>query len=424
MCQKHQGRHHHAHDSHPRGAHAGHAHHDHHSVHRHSVSRRQVLAGLGAAGLASAFAPPPLAAALKPVSFAAQAAKSSPNSLFNITRVTDGVYAAVAKPQAFLNCNAAVIVNSDHALVVDTHSKPSAARALIRQLRAEVTDRPVRYVVDSHFHWDHAQGNLAYPDAFGANVEVISSTATREWLAREGEKRVRESLQSLPNQIAEVRKQLAAAKSAGERQRLTRRVAEMEAYAKEMNPPPIKLPTLTFNDRLVLHRDGKGGKEVHLMFLGRGHTAGDIVVYVPGERVVATGDLMHGLLPYIGDGYPDEWPRTLTELEKLDFTRVVPGHGLVQEGKTILANFRAYIEEVTAAVRRGVERGDGLQALQQSISPDGLRSLAANDNVARMQREFAVSFGTAAEAPLALRASVASNVAQVYDYFTKRKGQG
>jgi cyclase len=421
MCQSH-GQ---SHDHHP--ARPQHHRRDAH-IHHHAVSRRRVLSGLGAAGVAAVLTPPSLADALKPVAFAAQATRPSSNSLFTISRVTEGVYAAVAKPQALLNCNAAIIVNSDHALVVDTHSKPSAARALIRQIRAEVTDRPVRYVIDSHFHWDHAQGNLAYPDAFGANVEVISSTATRDWLRREGERRLRESLAGLPAQIAELRKQAESAKvrADGTHPRLLARIAEMESYLKEMSPPakPITLPTMTFSDRLVLHRDGKGGKEVHLMFLGRGHTAGDVIVYVPAERVVATGDLMHGLLPYIGDGYPDEWPRTLTELEKLDFTRAVPGHGLAQEGKTILANFRAYIEEVTEAVRRGVERGDSLQALQASITSDKLRSLQANDNIARMQREFAVSFGTAAEAPLALRASVASNVAQVYDYFTKRKGQG
>ena len=85
-----------------------------------------------------------------------------------------------------LNCNAAVIVNRDHVLVVDTHSKPSAAKALIRQIRDEVTELPVRYVVDSHLHGDHAMGNEAYPEVFGANVEVISSVKTREWLEKLG----------------------------------------------------------------------------------------------------------------------------------------------------------------------------------------------------------------------------------------------
>src|SRR5262249_58798041 len=75
--------------------------------------------------------------------------------LFDLKRVADGIYAAIARPTAMLNCNAAVVVNRDHVLVVDTHSKPSAARALIRQVRDEVTELPVRYVVDSHLHGDH-----------------------------------------------------------------------------------------------------------------------------------------------------------------------------------------------------------------------------------------------------------------------------
>ena len=117
-------------------------------------------------------------------------------NLFDLKRVADGIYAAIARPTAMLNCNAAVVVNRDHVLVVDTHSKPSAARALIRQIRAEVTELPVRYVVDSHLHGDHAMGNEAYPEAFGANVEVISSTKTREWLETLGLPRLRQSLES------------------------------------------------------------------------------------------------------------------------------------------------------------------------------------------------------------------------------------
>src|SRR5262249_24339785 len=117
----------------------------------------------------------------------------APASLFDLKKVADGIYAAIARPTAMLNCNAAVVVNRDHVLVVDTHSKPSAAQALIRQIRAEVTELPVRYVVDSHLHGDHAMGNEAYPEVFGASVEVISSTKTREWLETLGLPRLRQS---------------------------------------------------------------------------------------------------------------------------------------------------------------------------------------------------------------------------------------
>ena len=320
-----------------------------------------------------------------------------------------------------LNCNSAVIVNSDHVLVVDSHSKPSAARALIGQIRKEITDKPVRYVVNSHFHWDHAQGNLAYPNAF-KNAEIVSSTATREWLAREGAPRLKQSLAGIPKQIATLRAEAEKVKTQAndKHKRLLTQIAELESYAKEMPPPPIALPTITFDQRLVLHRDGK---EIHLLFLGRGHTAGDVVVYLPSEKVVATGDLMHGVLPYIADGYPDEWPRTLKSLEELDFNRVASGHGSVQEGKTILANFRGYIEEINEAVARGVERGDSLAALQQEIRYDRLRSLQANGNGERIVQELVTAFDASAGPESPLKEGVASNIADVYNYYTKRRNK-
>src|SRR5262245_48022592 len=85
--------------------------------------------------------------------------------LFDIKPLADGVYAAIAKPTFILNCNAAIIVLDDGVMVVDTHSKPSAARGLMEQIK-KITDKPVRYVVNTHFHWDHSQGNSAYPSVW------------------------------------------------------------------------------------------------------------------------------------------------------------------------------------------------------------------------------------------------------------------
>ncbi len=228
--------------------------------------------------------------------------------LFDLKQVAPGIYGAIAKPTAMLNCNAAIIVNRDHVLVVDTHSKPSAAKALIKQIRDEVTSLPVRYVVDSHLHGDHAMGNEAYPEVFGAGVEVISSVKTREWLEKLGVPRMQETLDFLPRQIAELRARREKSRDESERAELAAHIEGLEAYLKEMRPARVTLPTMTFDHRLVIHR---GGREIHLLFLGRAHTAGDVVAYIPSERVVATGDLMHGLLPYMGDGFPDEWPATL-----------------------------------------------------------------------------------------------------------------
>ena len=197
---------------------------------------------------------------------------------------------------------------------------------------------------------------------------------TREWLEKLGVPRLKESLDGLPRQIADLRARLEASQDESERAALRAHIEGLEAYQKEMTPPRVTLPTMTFDRRLVIHR---GGREIHLLFLGRAHTAGDVVAYIPSERVIATGDLMHGLLPYMGDGFPDEWPATLRALEALEFDRVIPGHGSIQEGKSVLAQFRGYVEEITEKVARGVERGQPLDELKKTITPDSLASLKA-----------------------------------------------
>ena len=385
-------------------------------------TRRQVLGQFMTAGLLSAASGSPLESLVKtfaddkPVPPRGHARAT----LFDFKKVADGIYGAIAKPTAMLNCNAAIIVNRDHVLVVDTHSKPSAAKALITQIRDEITQLPVRYVVDSHLHGDHAMGNEAYPEVFGGNVEVISSLKTREWMEKLGVSRLKESIDSVPQQVAALRSKLETSKDESERAILKAHIEGLEEYRKEMTPPRITLPSMTFERRLVLHR---GGREVHLIFLGRAHTAGDVVAFVPSERVIATGDLMHGLLPYMGDGFPDEWPNTLKALEALEFDRVIPGHGSIQDGKSVLSQFRGYVEEITEKVTRGIERGQALDELKKSITLSTLTSLNKEDMSRRIERELGTLFPVPETPAGMLVASVTSNVQEVFNYFTERKGK-
>jgi cyclase len=420
MCQSScRGHHHHPHHRQPDQEHAP-AHHD--DVEPPRLTRRQALGRLKAAGLVAAVGASPWGSVVRAVTDEGQVPSVGPAKakLFDFKQVARGIYGAIAKPTAMLNCNAAVIVNRDHVLVVDTHSKPSAAKALIQQIRDEVTELPVRYVVDSHLHGDHAMGNEAYPEVFGANVEVISSVKTREWLEKLGVLRMQETLDSLPKQIADLRARREASRDETMRAELATHIEGLEAYLKEMRPARVTLPTMTFDHRLVIHR---GGREIHLLFLGRAHTAGDVVAYVPSERIVATGDLMHGLLPYMGDGFPDEWPATLRALEALDFDRVIPGHGSIQEGKSVLAQFRGYIEEITEKVSRGIEKGQTLDELKKTITVDTLASLKAGDAAGRVEREITTLFPRPDRAPKPVEDSVQSNIAEVFTYFKERKGR-
>jgi cyclase len=232
--------------------------------------------------------------------------------------------------------------------------------------------------------------------------------------------RMQETLDGLPKQIADFRALLEKSQDESKRAALRVHIEGLEAYLKEMRPARVTLPTVTFDHRLVIHR---GGRDIHLLFLGRGHTAGDVVAYIPSERVIATGDLMHGLLPYMGDGFPDQWPATLRALEALDFDRVIPGHGSIQDGKSVLAQFRGYIEEVTEKVAQGVERGQSSDELKKTITAASLTSLKGNDARVRIERELTTLFPVPERSPGAFDENVATNVGEVFAYFTERKGK-
>src|SRR5215472_10524642 len=134
----------------------------------------------------------------------ARAAGPADEKLFDLEKAADGVYFAKARPQAMINCNGAVFVRSKDVVVVDAHSKPSAAAAMVAQIRREITDKPVRYVINTHFHWDHTQGDPAYAHT-GQKVDFLASNATKQLMSEFSVARLKESLDQVPPQIETLR---------------------------------------------------------------------------------------------------------------------------------------------------------------------------------------------------------------------------
>src|ERR1700686_576531 len=144
-------------------------------------------------------------------------APGASGKLFDIQKVADGVYFALAHPQALTNCNASIFVNSQDVLVVDAHSKPSAAASLIAQIQKEVTTKPVRYLVNTHFHWDHTQGDPAYRAA-GGKVEIIASEMTKQLVAQNARNRLKDSLDGVPKMLGYLKLRLSKASSPSEKE--------------------------------------------------------------------------------------------------------------------------------------------------------------------------------------------------------------
>lgn len=262
--------------------------------------------------------------------------------MFDIKPVADGVYAAIAKPAYKVNCNAAVILLDDGVLVVDTHSKPSAARGLIEQIK-KLTDKPVKYVVNTHFHWDHYQGNQAYPSSWPAGVEIISSEATRTSIEQRGIPRIKHEILTMPQEIEQLETNLNKTTDAKQKEETRNNIAAAKDYLAELKSMQVTLPTMTFDRSLILHRKSR---TVDILWLGKAHTDGDVFVYLPKEKVIVTGDALHGWTPYMGDSYPYDWIQTLDTAEKLDFDRVIGGHGDVMVGKQKFELWKEYFGDL------------------------------------------------------------------------------
>jgi cyclase len=289
---------------------------------------------------------------------------SAAEELFDIKPIADGVYAAIAKPAYKVNCNAAIILFDDSVLVVDTHSKPSAARALIEQIK-KLTDKPVRYVVNTHFHWDHYQGNQAYPSSWPAGVEIISSVATRLNIEQRGIPRVKHEIATMPQEIEKLKVDLAKASDPKQKEELQGNLSQAEDYFAELKSMQVALPTMTFDHSLILHRKSR---TVEMFWLGNAHTNGDVFVYLPKEKILVTGDALHGWTPFMADSYPFDWITTLDNAEKLDFEQVLGGHGDVMHGKEKFELWKQYFHDLLDETGKAYAGGATLEQAQKQVA--------------------------------------------------------
>jgi cyclase len=279
---------------------------------------------------------------------------------YRFDKIADGVYYATATGSMITGGNNTVIVNDRDVVLVDANTTPAAAREMLAEIKM-ITDKPVRWVINTHFHYDHTDGNSVY----GPDVEIIGTDYVRDMLANHDVLRIepfKTSVGSLPTQIEALEKQAAAEKDPAKRTDLEQQVKATQAeieQIKEVKPTP---PTLTYSSKLTLYR---GDREIQLLFLGRGHTNGDTVVFLPKEKIVCSGDLMESRLAYMGNGVFDEWIKTLDALKELDFTTVLPGHGAPFHDKSLITAYQSYLQDLITQVaelrRKGLTADEAAQ---------------------------------------------------------------
>ena len=227
--------------------------------------------------------------------------------------------------------NTGIVVGDDAVMVIDTQATPAMAQDVIRRIR-EVTDKPIKYVVLSHYHAVRVLGASAYRPE-----HIIASQDTRDLIVERGEQDKASEIGRFP--------------------RLFRNV--------ESVPPGMTWPTMTFTGRMTLWL---GKLEVQLIQLGRGHTKGDTVVWLPQDRVLFSGDLVEfDATPYAGDAYFQDWPQTLDNIAALKPQALVPGRGAALQGAADVARglegTRNFIADLYASVKASAAAGKELRAV-------------------------------------------------------------
>ena len=306
----------------------------------------------------------------------------------DVVKVADGVYAAIRKepPGLTTNANSVFIINDDDVIVVDTSLTPSTARELLAALR-KLTDKPVKYVVNTHWHDDHIMGNQVFREAF-PGVEFIAHARTREYLPTTGlaNRTIAMSERGYPQFIKALRSRLEKGESHfggplndEERSILASDIKIAEGYMAENPRVEIVLPTTTFEDRLTLYR---GGRTIEILYLGRGHTSSDIVVHLPKERVVIAGDLVIWPVPYAGSpqSHPADWSASLERLLALHPTTIVPGHGPVLHDESYVRLMIELFRSIKQQVEASIARGENLEQTRKNINLKSFQERFAGDS--------------------------------------------
>ena len=248
----------------------------------------------------------------------------------SFTKLSDHAYAYTAEGDP----NTGIVVGDDAVMVIDTQATPVMAADVIRRIR-DVTDKPIKYVVLSHYHAVRVLGASAYRPE-----HIIASEDTLSLIKERGEQDKASEIGRFP--------------------RLFRNV--------ESVPKGLTWPTMTFTGKMTLWL---GKLEVQLLQLGRGHTKGDTVVWLPQERILFSGDLVeYDATPYAGDAYFTDWPTTLDHVAALKPAQLVPGRGSALQTEADVAEgihgTRSFISDVFASVQAGAAKGEDLNAVYRS----------------------------------------------------------
>jgi cyclase len=288
------------------------------------------------------------------------------------------VYAAIYSEMKRdpVQSNSLIVITSDGVVVVDAQYTPFAARQVIAAIK-KLTRLPVKYVITTHWHDDHIFGNQAYVEAY-PGVQFVAHDSTAAYMRTQAKAHQVSLANSYGAAVPRIKDRLATGKDGTGKQipdsvlaDLRRRQPLITAYAAEFKSVRLVYPTVTFDRALTLQL---GQRTIEVRNFGRANTVGDVVIFLPKERIAAVGDLVVYPVPYIYGGYPTTWVGVMDSVRALGATTLMPGHGPVMTDFTYFDTVIDLLEALTSQVKDCIAKGMSLEETKKAVNLDALRA--------------------------------------------------
>jgi len=279
---------------------------------------------------------------------------------FQLQRLADGVYAAIASERGHAICNAGIIDTGDRTIIFDTFISHEPAKDLLKAAKILSPRNTIR-VINSHYHNDHIRGNQVFP----LDVDILSTATTREGITHKEPETIKWEKENIPKALANAKSRLRLEKDPKRRQALTLSRVYYEAILKSHPQLVTRLPNITFDGSLVMH--GPRRRVELLTFAG--HTDSDLVLILPDEKIAFMSDLLFvNYHPYLPGCSPELFRKSLRAVGKLGMQTLVPGHGPVGSPSDLLL-LDQYIQTLESIAREMVKAGKPLEGIHLQPVP-------------------------------------------------------
>lgn len=332
--------------------------------------------------------------------------------IFEIKKITGHVYIAHPKRISRINSTSTIIVGETYLTIIESQTDVFMARQLIKEIREKISGLPIRYLIFTHFHVDHILGAGAFLQE-NPSLVIITHQKSAEHIFLHGPADQNFWLEVVKQQIGSTKDSALITKNEEKRKYFLRISVELEEYYSDIKSSSLTPPNLTFSDSLNLYDKDL---RIQLKFLGSGHTPGDIVVLIPQDRVLVTGDLIHDYEPLFWNADPDSWIQVLEKVKQLDFDYFVGGHGDTHNGKIIIESWLNYIKELKVKTNTAIKEGKTLESFLNNITLDSFTSL--NNGYGDTIQKFRTSYMDYWTGPLI--DALKNEISDVWKFYTNK----